>query len=81
MESRKDDLNFPSTAPVERNRGALVIGRLRNLEGWKKRNDKLLEKRGSEITLKAAIARWGKNQKQVFWGTKFQAINSSNVHT
>jgi hypothetical protein len=63
MERRKDDLDVSSIAPVEKNRRTLVIGRLRNLKEWKKGNDKLLEKREREITLKAAIARWGKNQK------------------
>jgi hypothetical protein len=63
MERRKDDLDVPAPTPVEKNYRALVIGRLRNLKGWEKGNDKLLKKRGGKIALKAAIERWGKNQK------------------
>jgi hypothetical protein len=63
MERRKDDLDDPSISSVENNCRTLVIGRLRNLKGWKKGNDKLLERRGREITLKAAIERWKKSQK------------------
>jgi hypothetical protein len=64
MEKLKDDLDDPSISSIENNFRTLVIGRLlRDLKGLKKGDDKLLERRGREIALKAAIERWEKSQK------------------
>jgi hypothetical protein len=63
MERRKDDSEDPSITSAENDCRTVVIGRLKNLKEWKKRNDTVLERRGREITLKAAIKRWRKRKK------------------
>jgi hypothetical protein len=62
MERRKDDSEDPSITFEENDCRTVVIGRLKNLKEWKKGNDKVLEKRGKEIALKAAIKRWEKRK-------------------
>jgi len=63
MARGKDELDTPPIPPEEKNPRTLVIGRLRDLRGWKRRDEKRSEKTRREIALKGAMARWAKNRK------------------